>query len=63
MLVSSTSLMSPMEQLKEFFSSFRVGCVSCARIQLHHHTIEIRIGYWSMQYLVEDPGCHLTLAH
>ena len=62
-LVSSTSLMSSLDHLKGVLSSFRVGCVSCARLQLHYHTLEIHTGYWFLPYLVEDPGCHLTLAH
>ena len=38
-------------------------CISRARLQLHHRTVEICRGHWSIHYLVEDPGCHLTLAH
>ena len=54
-LVSSTSLMSS--------NAFWVGCVSHARLQLHYCTVEIRIGYWFLHYLVKDPSCHLTLEH
>ena len=62
-LVLLTSLMSSLDHLRGVLSASRDGCFSCARLQLHHHTIEIRTGYWSVQYLVEYPGCHLTLAH
>ena len=62
-LVSSTSLMSSMDHLKGVLSSFRVHCVTCAWIQLHHLTIEIHTRYWFLHYLVKDPSCHLTLAH
>ena len=62
-LVSLTSLMVSLDHLRGVLSASRDGCCSHARLQLHHRTVEIRTGYWSMQYLVEDPGCHLSLAH
>ena len=62
-LVSFTSLMSSLDHLRGVLNAYRDGCFSRARLQLHHRTVEIRTGYWSVQYLVEDLGCHLTLAH
>ena len=62
-LVSSTSLMSSLDHLKGFLSTFWVGCVSHARLKLHYRTIDIHTGYWFLHYLVEDPNCHPTLAH
>ena len=62
-LVSLTSLMSSLYHLRGFLNASQDGCFSRARLQLHHRTVEIHTRYWSMHYLVEDPGCHLTLAH
>ena len=62
-LVSLTSLMSSLDHLRGVLSASHDGCVSRAQLQLHHRTVEIHTGYWSLQYLVEDLGCHLTLAH
>ena len=62
-LVSLTSLTSSLDHLRGVLSASRDGCFSHARFQLHHRTGEIRMGYWSVQYLVEYPRCHLTLAH
>ena len=61
--VSLTSLMSSLDHLRGVLSASRDGCFSRAQLQLHHCTVEIRTGYWSVQYLVKDPRCHLTLAH
>ena len=55
--------MSSSDHLRGVLSASRDGCFSYARLQLHHRTIDIHTWYWFMQYLVEDPGCHLTLAH
>ena len=62
-LVSLTSLMSSSDHLRGVLSASWNGCFSRAWLQLHHRTVEIHTGYWSMQYLVKDPRCHLTLAH
>ena len=62
-LVSLTSLMSSLDHLRGVRSASRDDCFSHAWLQLHHRTVEIHTGYWSVQYLVEDPGCHLTLAY
>ena len=62
-MLSLTSLMHSSDHLRGALSASQDGCFSRARLQLHHRTIEIRIGYWSVQYLVKDPRCHLTLAH
>ena len=61
-LVSLTSLMSSLDNLRGVLSASRDGCFSRARPQLHHRTVEIRTGYWSMQYF-EDPIYNLTIAH
>ena len=62
-LVSSTSLMRSLDHLKGVVSSFWVGCVSHAWLQLHYHTVEIRTGYWFFHCLVKYPICHPTLTH
>ena len=62
-LVSLTSFMSSLDHSRGVLNASWDGCFSCARLQLHHRTVEIRTGYMSIQYLVKDPGCHLTLAH
>ena len=62
-LVSSTSFMSSLDHLKGVISAFQVGCVSRARLQLHHCTVEIHTGYRFLHYLVKNPSCHLILAH
>ena len=46
-LVSFTSLMSSLDHLKGVLSAFWVGCVSCAQLQLHYHTINIQTRYGS----------------
>ena len=61
-LVSSTSLMSTFDHLKGFLSAFWVGCISHARLQIHHRAIDIHTGYCFLHYLVEDLDCHLILA-
>ena len=62
-LVSLTSFMSSLDHLRGFISASRDGFSSRAQIHLHHRTVEIRIGYRYVHYLVKDHGCHLTLAH
>ena len=54
-LVSLTSLMNSLDHLRGVLSASRDGCFSRARLQLHHHTIEIRTRYWYVHYLVEEP--------
>ena len=62
-LVSLTSSMSSLDHLRGVLSASRDGLVSHARLQPHHRTIEIHTGDWSIHYLVEYHGFHLTLAH
>ena len=44
-LVSLTLLMGSLDHLRGVLSASRDGCFSHARIQLHHHTVEIRTGF------------------
>ena len=62
-MVSLTSFMSSLDHLTGVLGASQDGCFSPARLQLHHRTVEIRTGYWSVQYLVKEPGCHLNLVH
>ena len=62
-LVSFTLLISSFDHLRGVISASQGGCVSCARLQLHHRVIYICTKYLSMHYLIEDPDCHMTLAH
>ena len=44
-LVSLTVLMSSLDHLRGLLSASQDGCFSCARLQLHPRTIEIRTGF------------------
>ena len=46
-LVSFTLLMRSLDHVRGVISASWGGCVSCARLQLHHRTIEVRTGFGS----------------